>query len=263
MLHYISMEQKKMLLIGNWKMNPRSMEEAQALALAIKKQSKVSARMDIVIAPPHPYIYEVRRALGAKFLVGAQDVSSEKMGAFTGEVGASMLESVGVTYGIVGHSERRARGETDDSIEKKVASVLKTNMTAVVCVGERERDSHGKYFGFVEGQVRSALRGVAGSKLTQVVIAYEPVWAISTSSPTARPATPEDAHEMVLFIRKTLSDLYTRASAERVRIIYGGSVDTKNISALLQGSGAQGFLVGGASLRAHDFATIVKTLYAF
>lgn len=254
---------KKMLLVGNWKMNPRNVEEAKALLEAVKKQSKSSARVDVVVAPPVVYVAEARRTLGTRFLLGAQDISDEKMGAFTGEVGASMLESVGVSHVIIGHSERRAKGEKDDVIEKKVASVLKSNMTVVLCVGERERDTHGKYFSFVEEQVRLALRGVSGGKLSQVVIAYEPIWAISTSSPGARPATPEDAHEMILFIRKVLSDLYMRASAEKVRILYGGSVDQKNIQALLEGSGAQGFLVGGASLRAADFSSIIKAIHAF
>jgi len=254
---------KKMLVIANWKMNPRSIEEAKVLASEVKKHSKVSPHVEVVIAPPSVFLGEVRRACGPKFLLGAQDVSSEKLGAFTGDVAVSMLESVGVSHIIIGHSERRAQGESDESVAKKVATVLKTSLNAVVCVGERERDSHGKYFGFVEEQVRSALRGVPGSKLTQVVIAYEPIWAISTSSPGARPATPEDAHEMILFIRKIISDLYSRASAEKVRIIYGGSVDQKNIQTLLEGSGAQGFLVGGASLRAVDFSMVIKTIHAF
>lgn len=254
---------KTMLVIANWKMNPRTSTEARVLLEACKKNIRLNPSVEVVIAPPHVFLEEVRRGIGkSKFQLGAQNVSGEKMGPFTGEVAASMLESVGVSHVIVGHSERRALGETDGDIEKKVASLLKTNMTSVICVGERERDGHGKYFSFVETQVRTALRGVGGSKLAHIVIAYEPIWAISTSTPGAHPATPEDAHEMILFIRKILVDMYGRTNAEKVRILYGGSVDTKNIESLAARSGAQGFLIGGASLRPVDFSSIVRIIHS-
>lgn len=252
------------LLVANWKMNPQTVREAKELFLTVKKSlGRVTTLGELVIAVPALYLSELS-ALGGKNPIlsfGAQDVSSEKMGAFTGETSVGMLASLGVSHVIIGHSERRSRGETDAEIEKKVALALKADMTAIVCVGERERDTQGKYFGFIENQVRSAFRSVPGSKLTQVAIAYEPIWAISTSTPGARAATPEDAHEMTLFIRKVLTDLYSRVSADRVRILYGGSVDQKNIASFVARSGAQGYLVGGASLRPADFVTIVKTVY--
>ena len=250
---------KSLLVIANWKMNPRTREEARALVADLKKSIRVTGATEVVIAPPFVYLDEVKKGIGAgKLLLGAQNVSGEKLGAFTGDISVSMLESMGVTHIIVGHSERRAQGETDADVEKKVGGILKTQLTAVICVGERERDSHGKYFGLVETQVRAALKGVPGSKLPHVAIAYEPIWAISTASTTAHAATPEDAHEMVLFIRKVLTDLYGRSNAEKVRILYGGSVDIKNIEPLVAHSGAQGFLVGGASLRPADFSLLVK-----
>lgn len=249
------------LVVANWKMNPRTLEEALVLVGDIKKKVRLNAGCEVVIAPPYVYLGDVRKVLRAhKMILGAQDVSSEKIGPFTGDVSTSMLESVGVSHVIIGHSERRARGETDADVEKKVAAVLKSTLTAIVCVGEQERDGHGKYFSTVESQVRAALRGVSGSKLVRLAIAYEPIWAISTATEQAHAATPEDAHEMILFIRKVLVDLYGRASAERVRILYGGSVDVKNIEALCARSSAQGFLIGGASLRPTDFALITNVI---
>ncbi len=251
-----------MLIIANWKMNPRALGEAKVLFLAIKKHLKKVSETEVVIAPPFVYLADLQKNIGkSPLLLGAQNVSSEVMGALTGEVSVGMLQGFGVSHVIIGHSERRARGETDLEIEKKTALVLKAGLTAVVCVGERERDTSGKYFGVVEEQLRAALRGVVATKLAHLVVAYEPVWAISTASATARAATPDDAHEMVLFIRKILTDLYGRGAAERVRILYGGSVDQKNVAALVAGGGSQGFLVGGASLRPLDFSTIITTTY--
>ncbi len=256
------MEITSRLLVANWKMNPRTRAEAKELILAVKKQARVPSGVEVVIAPPHVYLDEVEKVIRGKFSLGAQAVSGEKMGAFTGSVSAGMLQSVGVTYCIVGHSERRAQGETDSEVEKQLTSLLKSGITPILCVGERERDTHGKYFGVVEAQLRSALRVFPGSRLAQLVIAYEPIWAISTATPGARVATPDDAHEMIIFIRKILTDLFGRTQAGKVRILYGGSVDQKNSTALLAHSGAQGFLVGGASLRPSDFVTILKTLHA-
>lgn len=251
------------IIVANWKMNPQTEDEAVELLAALKRAvGKKGLGGQVVIAPPAIFLSRVRSAvekMGAHLAV--QAVSSEKMGAFTGEYSVSMVQSVGVTHVIAGHSERRARGETDESINLQVTRALKANLSVIVCVGEKERDVHGRYFGMVEEQVRRAFAGVPASKLASVMVAYEPVWAISTSSAHAHPATPEDAHEMILFIRKVLTDLYGRTAAERARILYGGSVDQKNIAPLVARSGAQGYLVGGASLRPYEFAAIVETVY--
>ncbi len=254
-------EKRDVLVVANWKMNPRTLGEAKELFAAVKAGVRSCPPGVVVIAAPYPYLAQFAQKGTGKVSLGAQNVASEKLGALTGEVAVSMLASFGVSYVIVGHSERRARGESDLEIAKKVELVVKANMMAVLCVGERERDQSGKYFGVVEAQVRAALKGLPGSKLPSVVIAYEPVWAISTAPGFTRPATPEDAHEMILFIRKVLSDMYGRSTAGKVRILYGGSVDGKNIGELMERSGAEGFLVGGASLRPSDFITIVKTAY--
>lgn len=247
-----------MLLVANWKMNPRTLAEAKELFRELKKIAKHG---NFVVAPPAAYLGDLLRIKGtSKIGFAAQDCSGEALGAHTGDISASMLRSLGASYVIVGHSERRAKGETDVMVRAKVGQAIKAGLVAILCVGERERDTTGKYFTAVETQVRESLKGIPSSKLAQLVIAYEPVWAISTSTENARPATPEDAHEMIIFIRKILTDLYGRQKAQDVKILYGGSVDQKNIEALVVGAGAQGFLVGGASLRPRDFGVIVTSL---
>ncbi len=253
------MDRKIPLIVANWKMNPRTLAEGKVLFAELKKAGKRGA---FVVAPPTLFIADFLRIVGkSNIAIAAQDVSSETLGAFTGDVSASMLKGACVSHVIVGHSERRARGEDDTLVRKKMAQAVKAGLLPILCVGETERDVQGKYFSLVESQVREALKGMPSSKLAQIAVAYEPVWAISTATENARPATPEDAHEMIIFIRKVLTDLYGRTQAMKVRILYGGSVTEKNIAALTQGSGAQGYLVGGASLRAREFTTIVTTVY--
>ncbi len=246
------------LVIGNWKMNPLSTLVAVRLASDIKKKIARIDSVDVVIAPPTIFLGAVANAQSGKssFMLGAQNVHSEKLGAHTGEISLSMLENFGVTHVIIGHSERRAEGETDDTVNKKIHTVIKGGCTAVVCVGEQERDHGAHYLNLIETQIRLACAGISKAKLEQLVIAYEPIWAIGTG----KTATPEDAHEMKLFIEKTLSDLYGRAYAQKVRVLYGGSVNPKNALALMVEGRVDGFLVGGASLHAGDFYEIVKAV---
>lgn len=244
-----------LLVVANWKMNPRTLAEAKELFREIKKLTRYGS---FIVAPPAVYLSDLARLKGtSKIGFAAQDCSPEVLGAHTGEIAVSMLRSLGASYVLIGHSERRAKGESDLILRKKVAQTLKAGVQAIICVGERERDVSGRYFTTVETQVREALKGVPAAKLAQIIIAYEPVWAISTSTSEARAATPEDAHEMVIFIRKILTDLYGRKNALKVKLLYGGSVDQKNVAALTEGAGADGFLVGGASLRPRDFMTIL------
>ncbi len=246
----------KPLIIGNWKMNPATLGEAQKLILALRKGlgRRVSG-VDVVVAPPYPYLSEMERLTPSqRILLAAQDFFSYPEGAHTGEVSLPMLKSVGVTSVIIGHSERRAKGDSDADVHQDVNELTKARMTTILCVGEKQRDSQGHYFGMVEGQLRSALKDVTEKQLSHMVIAYEPVWAIGTG----KTATPEDAHEMKLFIQKVLSDLFDRKTVEKVRIIYGGSVNSDNASDLLSRGGVDGFLVGGASLKASEFISIIN-----
>lgn len=244
------------LIVGNWKMNPQTITMAARLAADIKKGLARVTGATVVIAPPPlylPAVHKVRDGGGA-FLLGAQNTHEDKLGAHTGEVSVPMLQSLDVTHIIIGHSERRAMGEKDEEINKKVHATLKAGLTAIVCVGEKKRDHSAHYLTFVENQVRSLCAGISKTKLGHLVIAYEPIWAIGTGET----ATPEDAHEMKLFIRKVLTDMYGRNFAAKVRVLYGGSVTAKNAEALMHDGMVDGFLVGGASLRAAEFTEIVK-----
>ena len=250
---------RKPLIIGNWKMNPATLGGAQKLFLGIRDGiGRRRHDVDIVVAPPFPFISEMERITPSRRIeLCAQDGSFEVGGAHTGEVSMTMLKSVGVTAVIVGHSERRASGETDEIVYKDVMAALKHSLTVILCVGEKKRDSHGDYLTFVETQLRTALKDVPKTKLKYMVIAYEPVWAIGTG----KTATPEDAREMRIFIMKILSDLYDRKAAEQMRILYGGSVKPENAEDLLEVGEADGFLIGGASLKAKSFVSIINTAH--
>lgn len=244
------------LVIGNWKMFPQTATLAVKLAKNLKSALVRTRDVDIVVAPPSVYLDAVHAVQhGARgFTLGAQNVHHEKLGAHTGEVSVSMLKSFDVTHVIVGHSERRAAGETDAQVHAKLIAVLKAGLTPVLCVGEKKRDEAGQYFSLIESQMRTALADVARTKLERVVIAYEPVWAIGTGNT----ATAADVHVMRLFIEKVLTDIYGRNYAQKVRILYGGSVSEKSARELFVDGNVDGFLVGGASLDVEAFAQIVK-----
>lgn len=243
------------LVIGNWKMNPQSLLVAKSLAKDVLKEVSRIQNVDVGIAPPSIFLESIAALTkGKKVKVVAQNVFHEGLGARTGEISLPMLKSINIAASIVGHSERRALGETNEDTNKKILAILKSGGTAVLCVGEKERDQHGNYLTFVEEELRDALKDVPKVKLPQLVIAYEPIWAIGTGNT----ATPHDAHEMKLFIQKLLSDVYGRPALSKVRILYGGSVSKQNAEELLVNGHADGFLVGGASLRAEEFGEIIK-----
>jgi len=244
------------LVIGNWKMNPATLEKAETLFADIKKTiNKKNNVAEVVVAAPHLFVAAVGRlSKKTRIALGAQDASYEEVGAHTGEVSVGMLKSLEVKYVIVGHSERRAAGETDEVIVKKVSHVLKNGLIAVLCIGERVRDMHGDYFGFVETQLKSVIKNLPKAHLSRLVIAYEPVWAIGTG----KNATSEDVQEMKLFIQKVISDTLDRSVVSKVKILYGGSVNKENAQEILEVGHADGFLIGGASLKAPEFTTIVQ-----
>lgn len=246
----------KKLIIGNWKTNPDSGEEAKSIARAIKRGAG-KAKSDIVICPPFIYLGAVKNILGkGKIMIGAQDVSGEINGAHTGEVSADMIRDAGARFAVIGHSERRAMGETDETINKKVKSALKSRLIAVLCVGERERDSHGYYLAAVKKQIEHAFAGIPGTLLPNIVVAYEPVWAVGNKN--FHTATPHDAVEMALFIKKTLADKYGAKRASSLRVLYGGSVNSKNAGEFLAENGIAGLLVGRESLSPKQFLAIAS-----
>lgn len=248
---------RKAFIAGNWKMN-NSVADALALAREVRTAvSMVRDRVDIAIAPPFTALHPVARALeDSNVLLAAQNCHAAESGAFTGEVSAPMLKEVGCSYVIVGHSERRQLfGETDAAVNRKVAAVLKAGMLPIICVGETldEREG-GKTLTVVESQVRGCLAGFGPSEGATFVIAYEPVWAIGTG----KTATARQAQEVHAHIRSVLTGLWGAPTAGQVRIQYGGSVKADNAAELLSQPDIDGALVGGASLKAADFAAIVK-----
>jgi triosephosphate isomerase len=241
------------LIIGNWKLNPKTSRDAHKLFLAVSKKIKKNTA-DVVVAPPFPFIAELARLSPAgRPMLSAQDLFYEDQGAYTGEVSAPMLASLGVAYVIVGHSERRARGESDEEVRKKIGAALKHKLLPVVCIGERERDEGGVFYSSIESQVRAASQGLSSRALARITFAYEPLWAIGTG----RNAAAEDIKEMQLFITSVLAKRFERAAAQKVRLLYGGSVTAGNAKTLHQEGGMNGFLVGEASLSPDSFADIV------
>lgn len=248
---------KHPLVIANWKMNPVTLAEAKTILVGIKTAVKKFPQVIVVVAPPFLYITELKKLVAKSSLaLGAQNTHTDVKGAYTGEHSVSQLQEAGVTYVIVGHSERRAMGETDELIASKVAAIIKGKLTAIVCVGEKSRDTQGNFYTLIENQIKVALCEVQKSRLKEVIIAYEPIWAIGTGAT----ATVADVVEMQLFIKKVLTKLYDRTIARSVRVVYGGSVNAENAVELFAGTGVDGFLVGGASLKPVDFGKIVSAV---
>ena len=246
------------LVIGNWKMNPQSATLSAKLATALKKTVSKIEGVEVVIAPPTIYLSGIRQILGSNKVLklGAQNVHHEKLGAYTGETSLPMLQSFDVTHVIIGHSERRAEGETDEMVNQKLCATIKQGIVGVVCVGEAKRDHGGHYLSHIEAQIHKAFAKISKTYLEYVVVAYEPLWAIGTGTN----ATSADVHEMRLFIERVLTDMYGRNFAQKVRVLYGGSVTGKNARELFVNGTVNGFLVGGASLHADEFIQIVKAV---
>ena len=245
---------RRKFIAGNWKMN-KTAEEGAALARECLKLLADSAKADVALCPPFTALAAVAAELrSSRIALGAQDMHWEKSGAFTGEVSAGMLIAAGCRHVILGHSERRQHfGETDETVNRKLSAALAVGLWPIVCVGERlpERES-GKTLEVVSGQVRKSLANLDARDMLKVTLAYEPVWAIGTG----KNATPEQAREVHAAIRSLIAELFGKASAEAVRIQYGGSVTPANAKTLLALADVDGALVGGASLKAADFAAI-------
>ncbi len=245
-----------MLIVGNWKEYVESEKKAKQLVTSAKKVAALYKKTQVVIAPPVPYIGLYAVGNKSKVSFAAQDLSDTMGNAETGEVSAALLANLGVTYSIVGHSERRARGESDALIAEKVKRALAHCITPILCVGERERDPEAQYLKLVRAQIATVMEVLSPKERQQLVIAYEPVWAIGKTALEA--VTPNDLTEMVLYIRKALGDFMPRKSVSEVAILYGGSVEATNAAVLAEGTGIQGFLVGHASADAKEFAGIIK-----
>lgn len=257
MIQSIHMKKTIPLIVGNWKLNPLTMAAATTLATEVARKNRKQPEPYVAIAPPFPYLAAVGSKINKSMVqLAAQDVSDQNGGPCTGEVSAPQLKDLGVTFVIIGHSERRARSESNEDVQKKVVATLKNKLTPIVCVGESSRDEQGNFYTFVESQLRSLAEVLKAAEIKKVVIAYEPIWAIGTG----KTATAEDVKEMQLFIETVLTKIYDRPTAKNVRLLYGGSVKPQNASVLHAEGGMGGFLVGGASLNAADFTDIIKAV---
>ena len=247
---------RKPIIAGNWKMN-KTVPEALELVNGIKNVLRDIKEVEIVVCPPATGLSEVAGVLqGSNIGLGAQNVYWEEGGAYTGEISCLMLKEIGCRYVIIGHSERRSYfNETNESVNKKVKTVLRYNLTPIVCVGERlEQREANQTFEVVRDHIQGALQGFSAEEAKKIIIAYEPVWAIGTG----RTATPDQAQEVHGFIRQLLKELHNHDVADIVRIQYGGSIKPDNIIDLMAQPDVDGGLVGGASLKLDSFVKIVK-----
>jgi triosephosphate isomerase (TIM) len=246
---------RRPFIAGNWKMNTNR-ASAVALAEGLAKQAAALEGVDLAVCPPSCYLDAVGRAIaGSKVALGAQNMYHEKDGAFTGELSAAMLRDLGCKYVILGHSERRhILGETDAAVNKKVHAALAAGLLPIVCVGEllSEREA-GKTLSVIQTQFDGSLAGLSAEQMAKVVIAYEPVWAIGTG----KVATPQQAEDVHLALRKIIGERYNSSIADSVRLQYGGSVKPDNAPELLKQPDIDGALVGGASLKVDQFLGIV------
>lgn len=248
---------RKAVIAGNWKMN-KTRPEAKELLEAIKPLvANAEGKVEVIACVPYTNLETaVAVTAGSNVKVGAENVHFEKSGAFTGEISADMLVEVGVEYVVLGHSERRQYfGETDETVNKRTKAALAAGLKPIVCVGEllSEREANITEE-VIARQIKLDLAGVSADDIKKTIIAYEPVWAIGTG----KTATADQAQEVCAFIRATLAKLYGAAVADAVTIQYGGSMNAGNAAELLSKPDVDGGLIGGASLKANDFNTIVQ-----
>lgn len=246
----------KYLLVGNWKMNPQKEVDVKKKISDFKKHSKGLRGVDVVICPPHVFIQSASRFCSGSISLGAQDMFWKKEGSYTGETSPEMLRGFDVQYVIIGHSERRELGETNEIVAQKTSAALESRILPIVCVGEKTRDEEGKYLDEIKTQLTESLRKVPKTKIDSVVIAYEPVWAIGASSAM----DSHEMHQMTLFIKKTLIKMFSRKVADKIRVLYGGSITEDNARDMIELGNVDGLLVGRASLDPKQFALIYKNI---
>lgn len=246
---------RKPIIVGNWKMN-KTRDEALQFIYAVKNEVASSEVVESAICAPFPYLRCLVKRQGESLRVGAQNMHFESSGAYTGEVAPDMLTAIGVSYVVLGHSERREMfNETDEVVNKKVHAAFENGLTPIICVGESlEERENGTTNQVVDKQTVAALSGLTEDQVKQVVIAYEPIWAIGTG----RTATAEQANETIGYIREVIERVYGCDASNAVRIQYGGSVNPSNIKELMAQEHIDGALVGGASLDPQSFLNLVN-----
>jgi triosephosphate isomerase len=248
---------KRNLIVANWKMNPNTISEAKDIFGKIKRFAKKLKNSQVVVAPSFIHISSLSRLVPSKnIFLGAQNIHQKDFGPCTGEVSLSQLREFKIRYAILGHSERRAMGETDAAIGEKAQTALRFGVTPIICVGEKERDMEGAYLSAIRNQLYEIFAGIQKRFVSDCIIAYEPVWAIGHSFKDS--LSPNDMHEMSLFIRKVMSEIFGRDFGWKIRVLYGGSVEPENARELMEKGDIKGFLVGHASLEFEKFKKILE-----
>lgn len=244
-------------VVGNWKEYPETNKDAKKLAVSLGKM-KLPKGVVSIVCPPAPFLFSVGQEIKkGKHTLGSQDASPFIVGAYTGEVSPKQLASLGVRYVLVGHSERRALGESDGLVLEKIKAVLFSGGTPILCVGEHDRENSVASHEEVRREL-SILADLSKKDIEKILIAYEPIWAIGAKA--KNPASPEDAREMRIYIQKVLADMLTEKVMRTIPILYGGSVSGKNANDYITVAGMQGLLVGRASLDAKAYTEIVMSL---
>jgi len=237
-------------------MNPPSVFEAEKIFNEVQKSAKKYSGAQIIIAPPAVFIPTLEKKLKAKNIsLGAQNAFFEDTGTYTGQISPLSLNSVGTKYVILGHSESREYGDTSKIVSKKIKAVLKSGMIPIVCIGEMERDHSHHYLTYLKKQIEETFENVPLNLFKKIIIAYEPVWAIGKDA--VRDATTDECMEMIIFIKRVLSDEFGRKNTADVRFLYGGSVRPDNASEFLKKGGVNGLLVGRDSLNVKKFLKIL------
>jgi len=247
------------ILVANWKDHPASLHEADLIIKGLSKHSATYKKLLTFIAPPLPYFDIVSKKAKGFSSLASQDIFESYDGTYTGAVLPDILKSFGTRLAIIGHSEKRSLGETDASVARKIRVAIKSGIIPLVCVGEVVRDEKGDYLEFLRNELKGSLAGLRRKDdASKLVIAYEPIWAIGKKAKDA--AKKEEVAEIVIFIRKILSDMFGRQAAEKIPILYGGSVEPSNAAMLAEETGIRGFLVGHSSLDPENFNEIASAL---
>ncbi len=245
---------KLKLVVANWKMNPASLKEAKALAKASRMHASKLKRTELVLCPPTLYIEPLKGK--GKVKIGGQNASTEERGSYTGEVSPYQLKNSGAQYVILGHSERRKLGETDDMISKKVVRAVVAGLTPIICIGEAVHDADGLYLEELKKQVLTALSQLTPADMWKVVIAYEPIWAIGAT----QAMTSHDIYGTTLYLKKILTDAYGTNVTATLRMLYGGSADASNALEIMKEGRVDGLLVGRQSLEPDTFKLLLKAV---
>ncbi len=251
------MSMSKKLVVGNWKMNPGTLDEARKIARKVRRAASDLRGTEVVIAPPFPFIVPCSPRKPAKnFHMAAQSVSYEESGAHTGEVSAVMLRDAGVEYVIVGHSEERKAGDSDETVSRRLKAVLDARLIPIVCVGETVRDENGSYLDALRSQIKNTFANVPAKSAGRIVLAYEPVWAIGAKEAMR----PQDVREMSIFVKKIFADIFGSDAGLKAKVLYGGSVTHRNAPDIMTVGGVDGLLVGRESVNTPGFVELLKAV---